>query len=136
VTAITSGAGREPRGSASGIACGLHPEAADEARYHPRRRRVAAATAPATVFGMSWNLRSITRNRRAPPALDKRRVVAREEAAADLESADGAAQFVGERARRSSTSSATIKPSPIQLVHRRLVLVPTIGDPSMRCRVM
>ena len=62
--------------------------------------RVAAATAPATVFGMSWNFRSRkTRSPRADELLDDRRPVAGEQPAADLEAADGAAQRVGERAR-------------------------------------
>ena len=61
--------------------------------------RVAAATAPATVFGMSWNFRSRkTRSPRATSCSTNARAVAREQPAADLEAADRAAQRVGQRA--------------------------------------
>ena len=59
---------------------------------------VAAATAPATVFGMSWNFRSRnTRSPRPASSADDRRSFGGEEAAADLESAGDAAQSIRER---------------------------------------
>ena len=82
--------------------------------------RVAAATAPATVFGMSWNFRS--RKTRSPRAASSSTIAgpsAGEQPAADLEAADGAAQPVGQRAaprrrcRRRARRGAD--PSPVSL---------------------
>ena len=61
---------------------------------------VAAATAVATVFGMSWNFRS--RNTRSPRSVerpDDRRAFGGEQPAADLEAADRSTQRVGEPQR-------------------------------------
>jgi hypothetical protein len=78
------------------------------ARQHPHAQRVAERTAPATVFGMSWNFRS--RNTRSPRgrARGRWRGPRREQLAADLEAADHvrAAGRPG-RAGAVSTSSAT-----------------------------
>ena len=101
---MTSGAGRDRRAASSSAAAraariiARPPDAWTLTIQTPSR--VAAATAPATVFGMSWNFRS--RNTRSPrerELLDERRSLAGEQAAADLEAADGAAQPIGQRAR-------------------------------------
>ena len=102
VTAMTSGGGRRPRGPlhrprppCAARIIAAPPDAWTFTIQTPSR--VAAATAPATVFGMSWNFRSRnTRSPRADQLLDEGGPVAREEAAADLEAADHAAQPVRE----------------------------------------
>ena len=81
--------------------------------------RVAAATAPATVFGMSWNFRSRnTRSPRADQLLDERRAVAREERLPILKPPTDPRR---PSARRAASSGRVDVESNEQLVHAWVV---------------
>ena len=104
VTPITSGRGTLARAdaatadSAAARIIALPPEQWTLTIHAPVA--TADATAPATVLGMSWNLRS---RKTLSPRSASVRTIARafrgEQLLADLEPADGAAQLVGQRQR-------------------------------------
>ena len=104
MTPSSSGAGRScPAAAAStaaraAVSIARPPEACTFIIHTPRR--VAAAHACATVFGISWNLRS--RNTRKPRATTHAHELGAgddEELLADLEPAGGRIEPVGERER-------------------------------------